>query len=81
MSAPLQSRGVLAEVLSERERQVVKGWTPEHDDQHTTEELVSLAVRRARRDHGLYGFAQRRHLIEAAAMLVAAVESMDRRGT
>lgn len=32
-------------ITEERKRQVeVEGWTPEHDDQHTTEDLVSAAA-------------------------------------
>lgn len=77
---------VLEEVHRERVRQVAKGWTPKHDDEHTTEEIVALAIRRTRRDTtrrepGAHSSksSQRRNLIEAAAMLVAGVEAMDRR--
>lgn len=66
---------VLKEVSNERTRQVRKGWTPQHDARHPTAELADLA--RERMEHA--GFT-RQSLIEAIAMLVSAVEVLDRRG-
>lgn len=34
-----QSSPILAEIAAERERQISKGYTPEHDDQHTQGEI------------------------------------------
>lgn len=72
--------GVLRDVTEERHRQIVKGYTPEHDDRHSvpqmwefTRERVHLAMG-ARSEAGV-----RIHLVEAIAILVAAVEAMDRR--
>lgn len=77
--------GVLQDVLAERERQIAKGWTPEHDDAHGVDHLIVEANRRhiQRLGNGprltvtlsLY----RRWLVEEAAMYVAAIEALDRR--
>ena len=76
---------VLNDVRIERDRQVADlGWTPEHDVcHHSTHDMVRLAERYAhktesdRDEHqGLYS---RRRLVQAVALLVAAVEAMDRR--
>lgn len=86
----LRTASVLADVAQERGRQVAKGWTPEHDDQHTTREMLELATGRlhmaGRPDYagGLpvstaLGHHDRRRLLEGIAILVAAVEAMDRR--
>lgn len=72
---------VIDDVRTERNRQVAKGWTPEHDDQHSTHDLVRLAEQRAHSTGSAgAGYYSRERLVEAAAMLVAAVEAMDRRG-
>lgn len=71
---------VLADIATERERQISLGWTREHDDNHATHDLVRLADRQARKPGDLGpGFYSRSRLVEAAALLVAAVEAMDRR--
>ena len=76
---------VLNDVRAERDRQVDElGWTREHDvDHHSTHDLVTLAKGYAGKPesdrdehHGLYS---RRRLVQATALLVAAVEAMDRR--
>lgn len=73
---------VLAEVALERDRQIEKGWTPQHDDGHTIHDLVRLAEQRARLEgSGGYGVYSRERLVQAAAMLVAAVETWDRRSS
>ena len=74
---------VLNDVRAERDRQVDElGWTPEHDDNHSTHDLVTLAKGYAGKPesdrdehHGLYS---RRRLVQAAALLVAAIEANDR---
>lgn len=69
-----QLPAVLAEVTETRVRQIAAGYTPEHDDRHTASELVTYAVIRV----GM-GARDRQRLVEAAAMLIAAVESIDRK--
>lgn len=71
---------VLHDVTVERQRQIDKGWTTEHDNRHLTHDLVSLAERRIHSE-GSYGpgLYSRERLIEGIAMLVAAVEARDRR--
>lgn len=73
---------VLADIRTERIRQVADGWTPEHDDTHTTHDMVRLAETYAhkpetdRPEHrGLYS---RYRLVQAATLLVATIEAMDR---
>lgn len=40
-----QTRKVIAEIEAERLRQVfAEGWTPEHDDEHSTGELADAAA-------------------------------------
>lgn len=70
-----QSQRVLDEVLAERGRQIRKGYTHDHDDQHGLRfglrHLVSLADSRLQ-------LIERQGLVEAAALLVAAIEVIDR---
>lgn len=71
---------VLGQVAAERARQIQMGWTPEHDDLHSTHQMVQLARSRAGRvGSSGEGYYSRERLIEAAAIFVAAVEAMDRR--
>lgn len=37
-------RGVLGEIAAERNRQLIKGWTPEHDDKHVDGEIGLAAA-------------------------------------
>lgn len=71
---------VLGALANERERQVAKGWTREHDDEHRTHDLIDLARERMDRKPTPASGLSRQRLIEGIAMLVAAVEAMDRRG-
>lgn len=72
-----ETQRVLDDVKAERARQIEKGWTPEHDDRHTTHRMVELAGERLRLPgRGCY---DRSRLIEGIAILVAAVEAWDRR--
>ena len=76
---------VLSDISKERDRQIAKGWTPEHDDGHGVDHLIAEADRRhiQRLGNGprltvtlaLY----RRWLVQQAALYVAAVEALDRR--
>lgn len=72
---------VLTDVGAERARQIRQGWTPDHDDRHDTDTLVRLSASYARRcGKGKEpGYFDRDRLVQAAALLVAAVEAMDRR--
>ena len=71
----------LQDIAAERTYQVAKGWTTDHDDTHYTQDLIELAFERARmQGEGVpLGVFARKRLIQAASMLVAAVEAMDRR--
>lgn len=82
---------VIDEIAAERTRQIeVEGWSPEHDDMHTHEEMAIAAAM-----YALPAFARnlllwpwdrkwwkpgkrRRNLIKAAALLVAEIERLDR---
>lgn len=72
---------VLRDVAAERARQVDKNWTRDHDDHHDTDTLVTLSASYARRGGKgkAPGYFDRDRLIQATALLVAAVEAMDRR--
>ncbi|WP_202863795.1 DUF3850 domain-containing protein [Burkholderia gladioli] len=80
------------DVLAERARQIsVEGWTPEHDDQYVHQELERAAIcyivigpnRMSPDDwpfHPKYWkpAEPRRELVKAAALLIAAIERLDR---
>lgn len=71
---------VLQDITRERAHQIELGYTTEHDDTHSTEELVDLAF--ARLDVGdVLDSGARPRILEAAAILVAAVEAIDREVT
>lgn len=72
---------VMADVTAERHRQIVLGWTTEHDDTHSMESFISLTWAKCSKAAFSYaeGVRRRRYLIQAIALLVAAVESMDRK--
>lgn len=74
---------VLLDVDAVRRLQVgVAGWTREHDDQRHPQpgrELISLAKARVTSSAGdRDGYLSRHRMIEGIAMLVAAVEVLDR---
>lgn len=83
------------DVLAERQRQVeVEGWTPEHDDEHGTEEMAFAAACYVTADEGDAPPAiwpwdwnwwrpkdRRRNLVKAAALILAEMERLDRRAT
>lgn len=73
-----ETERVLRDIAVERERQVAKGWTPKHDDTHHTQTLVRLAFSRTHQGWSTSRGHSRKGLVEAAAILVAAVEAMDR---
>jgi len=63
---------ILSEIVAERERQIAKGHTAEHDDG-----LPALELRHKARNW-LAGKASRQELIEAAALLLAEIQRVDR---
>lgn len=68
-------------IAAERARQIEKGWTPEHDDEHSTNHLVNRAITYAhagRYEAHLERDLLRDQLVKAAALLVAAIERLDR---
>jgi hypothetical protein len=81
------------EVLNERLRQInVEGWSPSHDDSYQENELVRAAVCYAVDDISWNGKVQwpfnplwwknrnkRNNLIKATAMLMAAIDAIDRK--
>jgi hypothetical protein len=78
------TRYVLTEVLIERQHQVQDhGWDPSHDDLHGPEDFGWLCATRAvglcQRDAAAVADA-RRVFVEIAAIAVAAIESLDRKG-
>ncbi len=67
---------VFDEISAERRRQINdKGWDQEHDDAHTDGELIWCPWGALSR---LGQMASRKMLIEAAALIVAEVERLDR---
>lgn len=64
----------LRDIAHERSRHAGLGYTDEHDDEHGTRRLEALAISRLHVGHGT-----RRGLVQAASLLVAAIELMDRR--
>lgn len=71
-------KSVLLEVAVERQRQIRNGWTPEHDDTHSTHAMVLLADERIHAPWKRRPYT-RAGLLQGVAILVAAIESMDRR--
>jgi hypothetical protein len=66
---------VYDEIAAERARQIEKGYTPEHDDEHGVNHITGWA----RRYVPYAGWIDtRERAIQAAALLVAAVEAIDR---
>lgn len=80
----MSTESILREVAAERERQITKGYTPEHDDAHhgvvagTNSDLIRFM--RKRLDLTLHSDGLiRRKLVEVAALAVAAIEGLDRK--
>jgi hypothetical protein len=63
---------ILSEIAAERERQIAKGYTVENDDG-----LPALDLRHKARNR-LTHKASRHELVEAAALLVAEIQRVDR---
>lgn len=77
------SQAVL-DVIAERQRQIAKGWTPEHDDGHVNGEIVSArgwgATSRISKAAAWSEQSPERRelLVEAAAQCIAEIERLDR---
>lgn len=74
---------VYYDIKVERTRQIEKGWTPEHDDEHGVAHLVEQTRGRiGELDYWLREpdliLPTRQQLIQVAALAVAAIEVMDR---
>jgi hypothetical protein len=82
---------VYEEISTERNRQILLGYTEEHDDEHTNGSIADAAAAYATRNRYVaadlwpydvypsFGEENRRaSLIKAAALIVAEVERMDR---
>lgn len=86
------ARDAARDVLAERQRQIsVEGWTPEHDDEHSFEEMAFAASCYACADEGEAPPAvwpwdwkwwkpkgRRRNLVKAGALILAEIERLDR---
>lgn len=64
--------GLIDEIWQERKRQILIGYTHEHDDEYGVMHLVGWASAYVGRD------PNRENILKAIALLVAAVEVMDR---
>ncbi len=74
-----QTTAVLAAITLERDRQLSKlGWTPEHDDKHGPTHLIVIATDWLIHASHVDGGERRDALVKAAALLVSAVEVLDR---
>lgn len=74
--------GAIADVQSERDRQIRKGWTSEHDDERTKIEwswIIGLRVNDLL-DPSVESLDARQLLVEIAAIAVAGIEQIDRQG-
>lgn len=68
---------VIGDVLTERNRQIEKGYDTAHDVLHGAEYLIGEAVARIDAFTGPVYEVQREKVLEAAALLVAALEVID----
>lgn len=68
---------IAREIFDERARQIAKGYTPEHDDEHRVYDFARFINMRTWNIQK-NGHEPRPLLIQIAALAVAAVESLDR---
>lgn len=92
MAAAVSAGKAADDVLAERHRQIVsEGWTPDHDDGYKFGELAAAASCYAIGELRLGNWPfeldwwkpsddRRRDLVKAAALLLAEIERIDRRG-
>lgn len=77
ITAPQETFEAILEVTQERSRQEEIGWTAEHDAMHGSEHLISEAYKRLLIAH-LSPSAEPRDIVKAAALLIAALEQLER---
>lgn len=72
--------GALRDVLAERQKQIDKGYTPEHDDQHSPSQIMRYGG--LTWHPPLYGpvdaARSRAEMVRMTACLLAAIERLDR---
>lgn len=80
------SENIINEIITERKRQIDKGWSYKHDDTLVDGQLTWAAAAYATGKSELHpsGWVykpstKRRRLIKAAALIVAEIERLDRR--
>lgn len=80
------SKDIINEIITERKRQIDKGWTYKHDDTLVDEQLTWAAAAYATGKQELHPVGwvykpstKRRMLIKAAALIVAEIERLDRK--
>ena len=68
------------DVLDERQRQIAKGWTADHDDGHANSEIINewFGARERLWKATLKTPPDRQLLVEAAAQVIAEIERVDR---
>ena len=76
-------------IADERRRQIAKGYTPEHDDDHAVFQFVATAVAylggslpiakpwAIKRVNPGSGYYERRDLVRAGALIAAAIDRLD----
>lgn len=81
ITAPQETFEAIHAVTVERSAQEQRGWTPEHDDEHGVQHLLIETYERlaiAGYDAG-NGSETRESLVVVAALLIAAIETHDRK--
>lgn len=76
ITAPQETFEALLEVTQERSRQEELGWTVEHDAEHGAGHLLSEAYDRLH--DAQVPHVDRREVVKAAALLIAALEQIER---
>lgn len=76
MTLPTPTQAAVTAVIAERERQLEK-YPPEHDARMGVHHVIVEATKRTHSSSAC-GYYHRQGIVEAAAMLLAAVEAMDR---
>lgn len=75
---------IYAEMQAERAKQIAKGFNAAHDDEHTDGAIITAewgALARLQAASTIRSATNRRHgLLQAAAMIVAEIERVDRVG-
>ena len=81
ITAPQETFEAILSVTGERSDQEDKGYTPEHDDKHGLAHIVPEAWKRLGSIPLSNTPDARAELVQVAAMLVAAIEVIDRSGS